>query len=232
MTPVVFLHKAFVYKCTGNPSVFLGPVLTCQRMNTEAYSFFFAYQLQILFSSLRHIKAFGTDGEKALVNAIENAYPNAIHLGCFKHFYDNVECKLKSLNFDGTTCEEILADIFGTTDSEHTQLGLVGATDSDDFASKLIAMQYHWNQLESSGKQVVPSQVGSCDPEFYDWFISEESSVVRNHMIQSVKSGAKLGEPPVKFYTNASESINNVLKIKIDRTSQSLTEFLDHMEQL
>jgi len=231
VTPIVFLHKAFVCKRTGNPPVFLGPVLVHQRMNTEAYSYF-AYQLQILLPSLRHIKAFGTDGEKALVNAFENAYPDAIHLRCFKHFRDNIERKLKSLNFDSTTCEEILADIFGTVDSEQTQLGLVDATDSDDFASKLMALQDRWNELELTGKQVVPSQFGSCEPEFYDWFISEESSVVRNHMIQSVRSEAKLGEPPEKFFTNASECINNVLKIKVDRKSQSLTQFVDHMSEL
>jgi len=48
VTPLVFLHKAFVSK----PPVFLGPVLIYQRMNTEAYSFF-AYHLQILLPSLR-----------------------------------------------------------------------------------------------------------------------------------------------------------------------------------
>ena len=40
-------------------------------------------------------------------------------------------------------------------------------------------------------------------------------------MIWSVRNEAKLGDPPEKFFTNASESINNVLKIKDDRKSQS-----------
>jgi len=30
---------------------------------------------------------------------------------------------------DAASCEEILADIFGTTDAEQTQLGLVDASD-------------------------------------------------------------------------------------------------------
>ena len=64
------------------------------------------------------MKAFGTDGEKALVNAFENAFPNAIHVRCFKHFRDNIEHKLKSLNLESASCEEILADIFGTSDTE------------------------------------------------------------------------------------------------------------------
>ena len=69
VTPAVFLHKAFICKHTGNSPIFLGPVLIHQRMNTEAYSFF-AYQLQILLPPLRHIKAFGTNGEKARVNPL------------------------------------------------------------------------------------------------------------------------------------------------------------------
>ena len=82
VTPVVFLHKAFISKRTGNAPIFLGPTLIHQRMNTEAYSYF-AYQLQILLPPLRYIKAVGTDGEAALVNAFENAFPNAVHVRCF-----------------------------------------------------------------------------------------------------------------------------------------------------
>jgi len=43
---------------------------------------------------------------------------------------------------------EILADIFGMSDSEQTQLGLVDATDPADFAFKLMALQDRWNQLK------------------------------------------------------------------------------------
>ena len=51
-------------------------------------------------------------------------------------------------------------------------------------------------------------------------------------MIQSVRKEAQLGDPPKKFYTNASECINNILKLKEDRKSQSLTEFVDHAQEL
>ena len=58
VTPLVFLHKAFVSKRTGKLPVFLGPILIHQRMNTEAYSYF-AYQLQILlpsYAGLKHLE--------------------------------------------------------------------------------------------------------------------------------------------------------------------------------
>ena len=103
-------------------------------------------------------------GEQALVNAFENAFPNAVHVRCFKQFRDNIESKLKSINLDAASCEEILADIFGTTDAEQTQLGLVDASDESDFASKLMTVEKRWNNLESSGKRTLPSQLEYNEP--------------------------------------------------------------------
>ena len=51
-------------------------------------------------------------------------------------------------------------------------------------------------------------------------------------MIQGVRVAVQLGNPPEKFYTNASESMNNVLKLKTDRKMQSLTEFVNHVYDL
>ena len=44
----------------------------------------------------------------------------------------------------------------------------------------------------------------------------------------------QLGDPPDKlnFFTNASECINNVLKAKVDRKAQSLSQFVDHAQEL
>ena len=51
-------------------------------------------------------------------------------------------------------------------------------------------------------------------------------------MIQSVMLAALLGDPPERLYTNASESTNNILKEKVDRRSQSLPDFVTHLEEL
>ena len=56
------------------------------------------------------MKAFGTDGELALPNAFENAFPNAMHLRCFKNFRDNIQSKFMSLNLEALSSEEILGD--------------------------------------------------------------------------------------------------------------------------
>ena len=55
---------------------------------------------------------------------------------------------------------------------------------------------------------------------------------MKNSMIKSVRILTQLGNPPNKFYTNASESANNVLKIKTERKLQSLPAFVEHVQEL
>ena len=47
-----------------------------------------------------------------------------------------------------------------------------------------------------------------------------------------MRVAAQPGNPPEKFYTNASEPKNNVLKLKVDRKPQSLPVFVDHVQEL
>ena len=48
-------------------------------------------------------------------------------------------------------------------------------------------------------------------------------------MLKSVRRKAKLGDPPSHFTTNASESINAVLKNKVDYKKNELPDFLDKL---
>ena len=229
VTPMVFLHKAVISKRTHRHPVFIGPLLIHLRMNLEAYSFF-AHQIQILLPSLSNIRAFGTDGELALVTAFKNAYPNAIHLRCFKHFQDNCDAKLRALNLVDAVRQEILGDIVGVEGPDQRELGLVDAVDEHDFDTKLAMLEERWEKLEKEGRKMIPGEV--VQPQFYSWFVSEKRDVVRSSMLQSVRIAAQLGNPPDRFYTNASESTNNILKLKVDRKQQSLPAFVTHVQEL
>ena len=61
-----------------NP-VMLGPVFVHQRKRFETYHFF-ASSLTGLKPSLTDIRAFGTDGEKALSSAFQTVFRQAVHL--------------------------------------------------------------------------------------------------------------------------------------------------------
>ena len=63
------------------------------------------------------------------------------------------------------------------------------------------------------------------------WFVLEKRDTVCKCMLQSVRIAAQLGKPPERFYTNASESTNNVLKLKVDRKPSSLPDFVSHVQE-
>ena len=123
VTPVAFLHPMFHSRLTKKSPLFVGPMLIHKRMTFSTYHYF-AAQLVCLCPDLKPIRAFGTDGEKALYQAFSAAFPEAIHLRCFKHFTDNVEQKLRAMNFDVNSRREIIADIMGVTHNGVKECGL------------------------------------------------------------------------------------------------------------
>ena len=89
---------------------------------------------------LQGLRAFGTDGEKALalVNAFSHEFRYTICLTCFIHFRQNIKRKLQELQYpDSVIKGGFLGDIFGCTqrDSE----GLVDSNSDEEFDKKLFA---------------------------------------------------------------------------------------------
>ena len=69
----------------GNKPVMFGPMFIHQRKTFATYNFFFS-QLVGLKPKLQDIQCFGTDGEKALEEALCTQFKYATHLRCFLHF--------------------------------------------------------------------------------------------------------------------------------------------------
>ena len=67
-----------------NSPIVLGPLLVHYHKTFCTYNYLFS-SLTGLRSSLRIIQAIGTDGEKALSDALTESNPHAIHLRCFRH---------------------------------------------------------------------------------------------------------------------------------------------------
>ena len=59
---------------------------------------------------------YGTDGERALVTAMEEAFPSnkSIHLRCFDHLKNNILSKLEKLSLPAERRMQIVAEILGT----------------------------------------------------------------------------------------------------------------------
>ena len=89
-------------KRTGKSPLRLGPVLIHYRKDQNTYSSFLQSLID-LKSALQGMLLTGTDGEQALVNAIEAKLPNAHsrNLRCFRHFQDNFKEALASYGMVG-----------------------------------------------------------------------------------------------------------------------------------
>ena len=81
--------------------------------------------------------AFGTDGDKVIVEALSHNFPFAIQLRCFLHFKKNVEQKLKEFGIPSQVLQEFLSDIFGKRMANTYQEGLVDSCSVREFDERV-----------------------------------------------------------------------------------------------
>ena len=198
----------------------IGPLFIHVRKDFSAYHFF-ASSLVSQRHELHQLQCFGSDGEAALVKAFSTVFSKASHLGCFLHFRENVERKLRELNIPKETAKEFVRDVFGCVASR--QRGLVDAKISVELEDMFSSVQQIWNDRERKS---------SSTPVFHRWFGTYCLDVVKDSMLASVREQAGLGSPPEPFYTNAIESKNNILKQHLNRKSSSLPKFVEQMKTL
>ena len=85
---------------TGKHPVFLGPFLVHQSKTEQTYRYLGSAMKRFNPHTVQ-LKAFGTDGERALSNALREEFPEADHHRCFIHLRKNIEMKMSSLGILG-----------------------------------------------------------------------------------------------------------------------------------
>ena len=104
-------------------------------------------------STARHsgIRAFGTDGEEALIKAFGHEFGFSQHFRtCFIHVRRNFVKFLRKLNechISANVAKVVLDDIFGQHLGATFNEGLVDSSDSDDFRCKLESLLSKWHNL-------------------------------------------------------------------------------------
>lgn len=172
------------------------------------------------------VRAVGTDGEKALVNALFAVFPcGLIHLRCFLHMKDNIRRKLTDMAFPESTRERIVKDIFGMRQGTIYVKGLLDADDVHEFDYKLSLLEEKWNDIEQS---LYPNR----DPCFYNWLVKNESAVMKASMIAGVRQRAGLGCPPVQYTTNRNESMNKIAQEYADYSHSTWVQLANNMYEL
>ena len=224
VTPVVYPHLMLGDINTHKPPLILGPIFVHQKVDFQAFNYF-GSTLISLRRGLQHLMAFGTDGDKALVEAFAHNFPYAIQLRCFIHFHRNVEQKLKEFGIPSSVAEEFLGDIFGKRIGNTFQEGLVDSTSVDEVEERLHKLQPVWDAREST----YSPKSGPC---FHVYFCRYHGDVVKYHMRKDLRESAGLGSPPATFTTNSSESINTAIKRHVSSKESDWPTFNEKMKQL
>ena len=84
VTVTTYRHLLLECKRTKQHPAFIGPVMVHFKKSFSTY-LFFSSTLIGLRPKLSSLKSFGTDGEMALYQSFQNAFPTAIHLMCSIH---------------------------------------------------------------------------------------------------------------------------------------------------
>ena len=201
----------------------MGPILIHYRKNFGSF-LFFASSLLSLRRELQCIRAVGTDGEKALIDAFNHELRFATHLYCFIHARNSVKRQLAERKYPESVASEIADEIFGKQIGSTYIAGLVDSQNEDDLFDKLEAKKAEWLKREADNVGVVPG--------FFDWFLQYKVEMITSGMLQPLREDAGLGYPPISFTTNACESLNTVLKRKVNYKKNELPAFVEHLKSL
>ena len=214
VTLTTYRHLFLTSSYGSKPPVLLGPVFIHMERQLDKYHSFFSslLKLQPQFSA---IKAYGTDGEKPLIKALETCFPDAVSLRCFIHKRKNIEEHLKGSS--AVAKRELLSDIFGTQDGEVFNSGLVDKESEEAFDVCLGRLYIRWEKFS---------------PGFHKWFLTHQADSFRRCMILPVRERAQLGSPPVQFTNNPNESSNSVVKHWVGFTKSSWPDFVRKLQKL
>ena len=202
----------------GIHPVILGPTLIHQRKLFRSY-FELPAKMIKYNPNLRHILAFGTDGEKSLADAFKHFLPSAKHLLCDIHMKDNCKRKLAELNITPIQSSQFIADIFGQVHGTKKQKGPIDATTGEEFDTKLQTFQDIWTKRHINGSH------------FFAYFRKEKAPMIRTQTAD-IRCTAGLGYPPISYNQNANEAINSAFKrgmtrkLSLPQTVKSLQLFL------
>lgn len=228
VTPTTYRNLLLECKRTRKSPVMLGPTLVHYRKTFSTYLFFASCMIS-LNKNLKGLCAFGADGEAALTDAFCHEFPEATRLTCFNHVRRNIKDEMHKLAIPEELQSEVLNDIFGKRVGSTLLTGLVDSQSVTAFENKLAHLMKKWLFYDHDEEE--EGNLGSFT-QFCSWFGIYKKEIIRDTMLLPVCEQAGLGSPPDPFYNNASECINNVIKVKVDYKKNELPVFISKVLDL
>ena len=210
LTILVYQNTNLLRKTTHVAPIMLGPCYMHWNGNYETYHCFFSH-LQRKLSGDVQVDALqlggenlilGSDEEAALMKAMKQCFPNATHVLCQRHIEENIRRKLQQVGSSEATTKSVLDDIFD----------LLTAKSEYDF--DLMQME-------------VGDRIENEIPSFHPYF--EKTAELLKE---------KLWKPHNTKFTalnwknNACESMNHIIKLRQNWTTQKLPNLRDKLHKL
>ena len=120
----------------------------------------------------------------------------------------NIKDKLQELRVCEGTVQVVLDDIFGRQVELEQMDGLVHAVSEKEFDEGVQCLCQKWKQFDSVESGPMHA--------FSEWIKHYKCSTIKQAMLRPVRIRAGLGNPLVTFTTNASESVNTLLKNQVE----------------
>ena len=191
VTLITTRHLLLQSKRFKESPVLVGPACIHYKKSFSTYVFF-ASTIVGQCRELEGVRAIGTDGELALIDAFKHEFGFAQHLTCFIHVRRNVKDKLREYSISSQLATEILDDVFGKKLGSVYIKGLVDSIDTADFDEKEKMLFVKWRNSEHTSESNIEG--------FIDWFHRFKSPVVRESMISAVREECGLGSPPMPYH--------------------------------
>lgn len=216
LTVCVYRHPFLINEETNAPPAMIGPAFIHQKREALSYHKFAS---NLVMHGINSIQVFGTDGDPNLGDPFEQMYPNAIHLYCLLHIRANISKKINELNFNPSDIKQIETLIYGDKIDDLKVKGLVDAESIGEFDTLYEKFTNLLKTLGDKGRKLE------------GYFETNKKDIFRKSMRSDIRSAAGLGYPPVPYTQNAVESINALIKHKLN-SPLSMCNFVDYFHQL
>ena len=207
VTPTVFKHLGVVRSGTSSHPLFFGPILLHGNSDWQTYGTFLNVIAMMLHDSMSP-PVIGSDQEKAIRKAAKFAFFNSEMTSCLRHLKDNMTCYLRDkVGCSMRTRGIVLQSVFG-------QNGITKANTLAVFEERV---------------SITKTIVQQHSPEFADYFNNQLFPLLHENMM------TLLNRPevdPGEWTNNNSESLNHVLKMKIDWHPQTIPKLIDSIHSV
>ena len=210
VTPTTY--SLLVDRKYGKPPTLLGPTMVHMQKKAETYQYFLSL-LVSLNTDLSNVLAIGSDRDVALRKGFSSSFPIATMVYCKGHVEQDIQRKWGDLGVD-QACEWIfIDDIFGSKATK--ELGLIDPSCATDFDALSESFYPVWTKREMDVRQL-PSVDHA---QFYWHFLNYVAQDMKDGMISSVRE--KVGLDDSFFFNNDPESMNNRIKMRMEKISWS-----------